>query len=116
MTHRIIRYLKVTIVLVAASIVGCAAAPQKVLVGEWAEIGGTEQLEFFADGTLSVVNNGVALTGKYSFPADDRITVELGGLAALAGPQLFTTMIADDELILTDAKGEVTRYSRVHSE
>ena len=75
-------------------------------------IGGTEAFEFFKDGTLSVADKGMSLAGKYSFVDDTRIKLELGGIGALAGPQIATVSISGGELSLTDQKGKVSRYKR----
>jgi hypothetical protein len=53
------------------------------------------------------------LSGKYTFVDRNRIKVELGGLGALPGPQVYTYSVSGDELTLTDAEGKESRYRRV---
>src|SRR5437899_2199112 len=105
------KYIVLLMLAVVAVFVSCST--KSSIVGKWQEIGGTETLEFFKDGTLSVVNKGTAITGKYSFLDDTRIKLEIGGIVgALAGSQIVTVSIADGELSLTDQKGKVSRYRK----
>jgi hypothetical protein len=72
-------------------------------------------MECFKDGTLAVSNSdkGMNLGGTYKFVDTDRIKVELGGLAALAGPFVATVSISGDELTWTMPNGQVSKYRRV---
>lgn len=87
--------------------------PAGTIVGKWQEVQGTETLEFFKDGTVTAVDMGVPLSGKYKMADRNRITIELGGLGALAGPQVYQVQVSDNELVLTDAQGVTTKYRRL---
>lgn len=50
-------------------LVSCSSWPEDAIVGKWSEIGGTEKMEFFKDGTFTVTDKGM----------------NMGGLGALAG-------------------------------
>lgn len=86
------------------------AKSEELIIGKWGEIGGTEIMEFFRGGTVSVVSGGMSMGGNYQFLNDDRIRFEFGGLGALAGPMVYRVSITKNQLYLTDPKGDVSRY------
>jgi hypothetical protein len=93
-------------------LVSCSSKPEDAIVGKWSEIGGTEKIELFKDGTITVVNKDIIMGGKYTFVDKDRIRIELSGLGALLGPFVVTVSISGDELTLTMPDGKVTKYRR----
>jgi len=105
------------VVLTAIALfVSCSA--KSSILGKWQEFGAktgdNETLEFFKDGTVSLVSKRMTLAGKYSFVDDDRIKLELGGIGALAGPVIMRVSISGGELRLTDTKGEISTYRRAN--
>jgi hypothetical protein len=90
----------------------CSSKPENEIVGKWKEIGGTETLEFFKDGTISVIDKRMSLGGSYKFVGKDRIKFELGGLGALTGPIVEKVSFSGRELILTMPDGKVSKYSK----
>lgn len=88
------------------------------IVGKWQEIGKTEIVEFFLEGTVTITNpsEGGSLTGDYRFlnDGDDRLRIDIGGLEGkLAGPLVYTVAVTSDRLDLTfESNGEVSRYQR----
>jgi hypothetical protein len=100
--------------LMLSYFVSCSSNTETAIVGKWRVIGGTETMECFKDGTLTVSNSdkGMNLGGTFKFVDKDRIKVELGGLAALAGPFVATVSISGDELTWTMPNGQVSKYRR----
>ena len=90
----------------------CSPKPEDAIVGKWSEIDGDRTMELFKDGTITVADTPMNMAGKYSFVDKDRIKVELGGLGALAGPNVVTVAIAGDELTWTMPDGDVSKYTR----
>ena len=91
----------------------CSSNPEDAIVGKWKEIGKTEVIEFFEEGTVSSTNKGISLTGKYSFIEKNRVKLEFGGVGALAGPKIRTVSIDGDVLTLTDSTGDEDKYQRI---
>jgi hypothetical protein len=90
----------------------CSSKPENKIVGKWKEIGGTETMEFFKDGTVSVVDNKISLKGSYQFIDEKRIKFKLGGLGPLAGPIVEKVSFSGGELVLTMPDGKVSKYSK----
>ncbi|MDI6632362.1 MAG: hypothetical protein AB1507_05000 [Bacillota bacterium] len=101
------------ITFILALLVSCSSNLEKAIIGKWSEIDGTEKIEFFDDGTLTVADEEMNMGGSYKFVEKDRIRVELGGLGALAGPFVAKVSVSGNELTLTMPDGEVGRYRRV---
>jgi hypothetical protein len=78
----------------------CAVEPKKMIVGTWRDRDG-DAWEFFPDGTLSVSTKRGAVTGKYSFPDQDHIKLEMDGIAAGFGPKVGTYSVSSDVLNIT---------------
>ncbi|MEW6573252.1 MAG: hypothetical protein AB1374_06425 [Bacillota bacterium] len=108
---KLLIWLIITFIL--ALLVSCSPNPEKAIIGKWSEIDGTETIEFFKDGTLTVADEGMDMGGSYEFVEKNRIRVELGGLGALAGPFVATVSISGNELTWTMPDGEVSKYRRV---
>jgi hypothetical protein len=109
-SKRLLNWLAV--VLTLSILVSCSSKPENAIVGKWSEIGGTETMEFFKDGTVSVVDKGMTMEGSYKFVEKDSIKLELGGLGALVGPIVAKVSIKGDELIFTLPDGDVLKYKR----
>jgi hypothetical protein len=100
------------IAAVVALLSSCSSKPEDAIVGKWKELGGTETMEFFRDGTVSVVDEGMSMAGSYKFVDKDRVKVELGGLGALMGPVVARVSISGEDLSWTMPDGKVSRYKR----
>ncbi len=96
-------------VLILVGLVGCGKSKEKTIVGKWKEVGGTQTIEFFKDGTVTVVDKGEpTLPGDYRFLDDNRIRMNL----ALFGPIIAEVSSSRDEITLTNPFGEVEKYRR----
>jgi hypothetical protein len=73
---------------------------------------GTETMEFFKDGTVSLVGKEMSLGGTYKFVDTNRMKLEYGDLGAWMGPIITTISISGNELTLTMPDGKVERYKR----
>jgi len=84
----------------ALPLISCdqAPTPKKVIVGKWKATKGKEVLEFFSDGTVSTSGRDGNFAGKFSFPDESHIKLEMGGLAALAGPMVGSYSVSSDTL------------------
>lgn len=100
------------VVLILSLLVSCSSNPENAIVDKWSQIGGTETLEFFKDGKVSLVDKGMTMGGSYKFVEKDRINVEFGGLGAFVGPFGANVSINGDELTFTLLYGDVLKYKR----
>lgn len=97
---------------IISSLVLCSSKAEHAIVGKWSEVGRTEKMELFKDGTITIADYGMTMGGKYTFVDKDRIRVELGGLGALLGPVVVTISISGDEMTWTMPGGDVWKYRR----
>ena len=95
----------------AALFVGCSQ--QGGLLGKWQEIGGSETMQLFNDGTVTVLSHGFTLTGKFSVVDGDHIRMEFGVVGKVTGPKVARYSVSGDELTMTDNEGSVSKYRRV---
>jgi len=107
---KLVDFLAVAFIL--ASLVSCSSKPEEAIIGKWSEIGATEKMEFFKDGTITINDKGINMVGKYTFVDKDRIRVEFGGLAAKIGPIVVTVSISGDELTWTMPDGKSSKHRR----
>lgn len=99
------------IVLVGLS--GCGKSAKKTIIGRWKEVGGTQTIEFFKDGTVTVVDKGEPpLTGDYRFIDENRIRMDLKGLGELLGPVIAEISASKDEITLTAPDGKIEKYRK----
>lgn len=97
-------------VLILIGLVGCGKSKEKTIVGKWKEVGGTQTIEFFKDGTVTVVDKGEPpLPGDYRFLDDNRIRMNL----ALFGPITFEISPSLYEITLTNPFGKIERYRKL---
>ena len=71
----------------------------KTILGKWKEIGSTDTIEFFKDGTIILELAGATTIGDYRFLDQNRIRVDLQGFYGMAGPQVTRISIENDKLI-----------------
>jgi hypothetical protein len=102
-----------TVILFGVLHLSSCSSSERAILGKWQEIGGTETMEFFKDGTISVTDFGMSMAGKYSFIETNRMKIELGGIGAVAGPMIVKVEISGKELVLTDPKDKVSKYRKV---
>ncbi|MDI6735075.1 MAG: hypothetical protein QME42_02585 [bacterium] len=107
---QVIRCLGIVSIVVLLS--SCASKPENEIVGKWEEIGGTESIEFFKDGTVSGVDKGRSMVGSYKFVDKDRIKMEMGGFGALTGPVIMKVSFSGGELTFTTQDSKVLKYSK----
>jgi len=98
----------------AALLGSCLAGPRSAVLGQWKEIGGTEVIEFFRDGTITILDqSGASMGGSYKWIEGNKMRIELSGLGALMGPMVATVTVSGGELTLAMQNGEVWKYNRV---
>lgn len=100
------------IVAVAALLSSCSSKPGDVVVGKWKEVGGTETMGFFRDGTVSIPDKEMSMGRGCKFIEKDRVKIELGGLGVLIGPQVARVSISGEELTVTMPDGKMCKYQR----
>jgi len=95
-------------VLILAS---CSSKPESLIIGKWQEIGSTNTLEFFQDGTVKITGTtGLAKksgTGTYKFIDGSRLKFE-GALV-----MEVKILISSEKLTLTDPEGKVWTYQKI---
>jgi len=99
--------------LVLVVLSGCGKSTEKAIIGKWKEVDSTETIEFFKDGTVTVIDKGMSMSGNYKFVGKNRIKMELGGLGALMGPIVSKISISGNELSMTMPDGKIERYQRL---
>ena len=109
--------MKFLLPFAAASLVLASTAladkPVKEIVGKWADSEGVGTLEYKADGTYIEKMGGETMKGKYSFPDDTHIKVEVEGPMAAAGPMISAITVKGDDMDLTAGEGvPATHYKR----
>ena len=102
------------ILCVVALLSSCASKPEKRIVGKWKEIGGTETMEFFKNGTVHVMDNGLNLEGSYKIVGGGKIKFELRGLGPLAGPVIEKLSFSGGRLIFKMPDGKESSYAKVN--
>jgi hypothetical protein len=60
--------------------VTACGSTQSQLIGKWKEKGGTEVLEFFKDGRVSITDKGQSLAGSWTVLDDGRVKLEVSFL------------------------------------
>jgi len=73
---------------------------KKAILGKWNIIGGRETIEFFEDGTIILDSKEGSLVGDYRFLDENRIRIDLGGIAAMAGSQVARISKVNDRITL----------------
>lgn len=99
-------------VLLMVVLAGCGKNPKESIVGKWKESDGTETIEFFKDGTVVLIKDGMSIAGNYTFLDDNRIKMELGGLGALIGPVVSEISFPGSELVMTMSDGKIETYRK----
>jgi len=106
---------------------GEALRQQKAVLGKWQEIGGTETIEFFKNGTVIYVLKEGRLNGTYEVvgmigdveqSADQlvgfgEIRVDFHGIGPLALPAIGKVSSSGDELVLTLSNGRAGKFKKV---
>ena len=106
---------------------GEALRQQKAVLGKWQEIGGTETIEFFKNGTVIYVLKEGRLNGTYEVvgvigdveqSADQlvgfgEIRVDFHGIGPLALPAIGKVSSSGDELVLTLSSGRAGKFKKV---
>jgi len=92
----------------------CLAGSRSAVLGQWKEVSGTEVIEFFRDGTITILDqSGASMGGNYKWIEGNRMRIELSGLGALMGPMVATVTVSGSELRLAMQNGEVWKYRRM---
>ncbi len=105
-------------VLVAVCLVlaSCTSTPEQAIIGKWKLTSGADTIEFFADGLVISIEQGVANQGSYHFLDATRVQIAPGGLWGVAGPVVLQVWLPGDELILTLPQVGSKKYRRVQEE
>ena len=110
-------------------LVACGVRPQDAIIGRWDSVEGPTtnivigemgigSLEFFKEGTVSVVMTGrvlgnpvsVPATGNYRFVDDEHLRAEFNG--DNLSPRLYRVTVSRDELTLMDQNSQSYRFRR----
>lgn len=106
-------WLLALLIAVLAMSAACGGSrPQSAIVGKWQQVGGGETIEFYKDGTVTATSMGLPVTGNYKFVDGSHIRIELGGIWAIGGPQIFEVSIVGNRLTLKTSY-LTTEYTRV---
>lgn len=100
--HQIIKRIGLfllVLMLAMLLLVGCSS--KGAVVGKWQDQSG-QTMTFLNDGTVTT-GGLLNVTGKYSFPDNSHIKIELEGLWSLAGPQVYEFRIDGGKLVLKDS-------------
>lgn len=87
----------------------CSLKPSWDVVGKWQKNDGTETLEFSRNGTVTVTSGATSLTVPYVFMDEKHVQINLGPFGSLS----TEAMVTADSLVLTAAKGKVSKYSKM---
>jgi len=101
----------VVIIVVLVAIFSLGSAPEEAIVGRWRGTQGpdvAEIIEFFKDGTMSIVERGVPMGGEYKFINDTHLKTVVGPMTIV-----FKVSISKNELTMVDPSGTVYKYRRV---
>lgn len=98
--------LVIGLVVFAAS---CSLKPSWDVVGKWQKIDGSETLEFSRTGTVTVTSGAASLTVPYVFMDAKHVQINLGPFGGVSTEVVVTA----DSLVLTAAKGKVSKYKKV---
>jgi hypothetical protein len=91
----------------------CGSKPEDALIGRWLEVDGTEVMEFFADGKVTVEDEGDRMAGTYQIAEEGQISLELSGVGVFAAPILTKGSLDGDVLRFSRPNGNVSRYSKL---
>ena len=103
----------VALILVLAVATSCAREAKPPFLGMWEEDGGSEVTKFLPDGMVTVRGFDGNYNGKWKLLDDGRLRLKLGGLGRLVGPMIFEWKVEDLKLVMTDADGTTSTYSKV---
>jgi hypothetical protein len=106
---------------------GEALRQQKAVLGKWQDVGSSETIEFFKDGTVSYVLAGGRLEGTYEIvgmagdveQSDQMVgfgeirVVFNGGIGPLALPVIGKVSSSGDELVLTMSNGRAGKFKKM---
>lgn len=99
--------------LLATAAVGCTSRPEDALLGKWEEIDGIDDLDFHADGTVTIGSEGALVGGNYRFVDDDHLEVSFGPRGGPFPPRTVRLEIDTDDLtIVEEDRGKVRHYRR----
>ncbi len=107
---------RVMIILGIISLVGlpgCGKSENASIVGKWKEVGDTQTIEFFKDGTVTIIDEGEPpITGDYKFIDKNHVRMDFKGLGELLGAVVIEFSDSGEEFSVTNPFGEVEKYRR----
>jgi len=98
--------------IVLVGLIGCGKSKEESIVGKWQEVGGNQSMEFFKDGTVIAIEEGLSLTGKYEFINDNQFKMEFKDFGELLGTIIAQMSDSGDEFSLT-ALRKIEKYRRL---
>lgn len=101
------------IVIMLILLISCSISLEKQIIGEWHEIDGTEIIELFKDGSITLNSRYLRVNGIYKFAEKDKISVEFNTEGALKGPFVAQVSIIDNKLTWVMPDGKVSSYKRL---
>jgi len=101
----------VVIVIILVVLLSIGGGPKRAIIGRWRGIQGpdvADTVEFFKDGTMSIVEKGIPMGGEYKFIDDNHLKTVVGPVTIV-----FEVSISKNELTMVDPKGTVYKYRRI---
>jgi hypothetical protein len=99
--------------LLATVAIACTSRPEDALMGKWEEIDGIDDLDFHADGTVTIGSEGALVGGNYRLVDGDHLEVSFGPAGGPFPPRVVRLEIDGDELtVFEEDRGKVHHYRR----
>ncbi|MCA9734259.1 hypothetical protein KC799_19140 [candidate division KSB1 bacterium] len=100
------------VLLIAGLLISCTSKPKSKIeiVGSWIELGGTEKIEFFADSTVVILDEGDTLKGSFQVVADTLVRLKVRGEGSLATPIVVEGSFWGGNLRFDTPGGGFTEY------
>lgn len=107
--------LKITTILLVLILAACSG-PERDVLGKWKSEDGLSTIEFFHEGTVTMMDEIMPVSGSYTFLEKDRIKLDMGGIGALFGPLVSEIVISKNKnkmIIVYPSPLGAVRYNRV---
>ena len=100
----------VVLLIIGFMLSGCSSAPRNQLIGKWEGLSGpgvADRMEFFKDGTLSIVQYGMPLGGEYKLVDKEHVKI------IFSGSYVFRFSVSGDVLTLIEENGDIYKYRKI---
>ncbi|MBN1154438.1 hypothetical protein JXB12_05895 [candidate division KSB1 bacterium] len=93
-------------------LLSCSERPEELIVGVWTEVDGTETIQFFADSTLKIDDEGTWMEGTYTIDNKRQIEMKILSLNPYDSPLVYNGTLSEDKLIFTLPEGKTLSYTK----